>query len=156
MRKERIKVAQAKINLAFLNITSETLFLWYKHCCHKCFPKQVLNMRPGHTLLDQAMLCLWWASAVAWVIPKQTKEAREKSWGRMQIRGMGHCWVPTDFVLLGRWLWIPFSRNVPFMPAAAYLGIWGPNNTEVIPLSHGNHSVGGQKRFAAHSTLAPV
>lgn len=156
MRKERIKVAQAKINLAFLNFTSKTPFLWYKHYCYKCSPKQMLSMRPDHILLDQATLCLWWVSAVAWVILKQTKEAREKSWGTMQIRGMGHCWVPTDSVLLGRWLWISFPRNVPFMPAATYLGIWGLNSTVVSPLFHGNHCVGRQKRLAAHSTLAPV
>lgn len=74
----------------------------------------------------------------------------------MQIRGMGHCWVPTDSVLSGRWLWILFSRNVSFMPAAAYLGIWGPNYSEVPPLFHGNHSVGRQKRLAVHSTLALI
>lgn len=69
----------------------------------------------------------------------------------MQISGMGHCWVPTDSALLGRWLWISFSRNVLYMPAADYLGIGGPNNTEVPPFFHGNHSVGRQKRLAAHS-----
>jgi len=57
---------------------------------------------------------------------------------RRQIRSMGHCWVPTGSALLGRCFLVPVPRNVPLMPAAAYLEIWGPNNTDVDPLFHRN------------------
>lgn len=155
IRKERNKVAQAKVYLAFFKSTSETLFFWCKHYSYKCFAVQALSVRPDPTIQpDQATLCLWRVSAVAWVILKQIKEAREKSQGRMQMRSMGHGCVPTDSAQLGRCFLVPVSSCVPQMPAAAYMGIWDPNNNEVSPLFCGSRSLGRQKGLTAPCSLA--
>lgn len=51
---------------------------------------------------------------------------------------------------------MPVSRNVPLMPAAAYLGIWGPNNTKVACIFNGNSSLGRQKGLTVHQPCTTV